>query len=274
MHRLLYCLPLCLLLAPGGADRLPDPANEPKNAAVEDKGDALPSASEMEKLAQTNVIGFVENCLRRYQREIKGYKGVLQKQERVAGTLGQVEVIDAAFREKPHSVLMIWQKGAGLAERSLYVEGQNDDKLLARPAGAIARFAVGDVVRRDVDGADAKSTSRYTMAQFGMKKAAERVLSSLREGKESGDYTVEYLGIQKLKEVGDRPCYTFRRTFDKIDAEGLKEAVISYDVENWLQVGTLLKLANGDLLASYFFRDLVLNPDFKSDQFTEAALKP
>lgn len=274
MYRFLLALSPVLFLGCGSGDAQPARATDPKNAAVVDRGDRLPTAAEMEKLAKDDPIGFVEACLRRYNREVQGYKGVLEKQERVGGTLNDAEVVTIAFREKPHSALMIWQKGAGLAERSMYVEGENNNKLLARPNGGFARFAVGDIVERDVDSEDARKTSRYTMAQFGMKKATERVLGSLRDGKDSGDLNVEYLGIKKLKEAGDRPCYVLQRVFAKPDEEGIQKAVVSFDTENWLQIGTLLTKENGDLVAAYYFRDLEINPDFKPEQFTRAALKP
>jgi hypothetical protein len=240
---------------------------------VQDSGDPLPTGDEMERLARDDVIAFVENCLRRYQREVQGYKVTMQKHERIGGTLNPVEVIDVAFREKPHSVLMIWRQGARLAERSLYVEGDNDGKLLARPNGW-RRFIVGDIAVRDVDGNDARSSGRYTMAEFGLKMAAQRALASLRDSQAKGDFHVEYLGIQNLPEAGGRPCYTFRQSFAQPDQEGIKTATISVDTDTWLQVGSVLARDDGSLVGAYYFRDLVSNPTFDPQQFTRAALMP
>src|SRR5207302_2160772 len=111
----------------------------------------LPDNAAMERLAKEDPCAFLENCLRRYQRDIKGYTCILQKQEFLGGRLQPVEVTACWFREQPFSILMRWLDGARKAESVLYVEGENSGKLLARPYGSLARRFAGDVVARDVD---------------------------------------------------------------------------------------------------------------------------
>src|SRR5439155_19818648 len=123
MWRLLVCLPLCLCMAPDYAD---SPGGDRPARSVEsfrDDGAALPRDADMERLAREKPIGFLENCLRKYAREVKGYRVVLQKQELIKGRLEPTEVIDVKFHEKPHSVYFNWLEGARKAERALYVEG-------------------------------------------------------------------------------------------------------------------------------------------------------
>ena len=50
------------------------------------------------------------------------------------GRLQKPEKIRVAFREKPLSVFMDWLEGAGLASKTLYVEGENNGKVMARPS--------------------------------------------------------------------------------------------------------------------------------------------
>jgi outer membrane lipoprotein-sorting protein len=45
------------------------------------------------------------------------------------------------------------------------------------------------------------------------------------------------------------------------------------DKETWLQVGSVLKGEEGQLIGEYFFRDVKLNPRFKPGTFTRDALK-
>jgi hypothetical protein len=212
--------------------------------------------------------------LKRYNREVKGYRCILQKQEFIDGKLYPTEVMEVCFREKPHSVYMAWKEGTRRAERVLYVKGANDDKMLCRPAGKAARFLAGDVVARDVDGADARAAGRYSLKEFGLKNALARTHSDWSIAREEGDLQVEYLGVKKLKEAGDVPCYAFRRTQKKPDREGVAECTIYIDTKNWLSVGTVLKDEKGNLLGAYYWRDLELNPDFKKDQFEKSALTP
>jgi len=241
---------------------------------VKDAGGPLPSQADMEKLARTNPVAFLENCLRKHAREVKGYTLKLHKQENIGGRINPAEVIDVAFLDKPHSVLFIWQEGARLAERVLYVEGQNGGMMLARPRGGVARLVAGDVVKREVNGADAKQSGRYTLDQFGFKKAEERTLQAWRKAQEEQALNVEYLGLKKVPEVGDRTCFVLRRLNKVADPDGVKETTFYVDAENWLQIGAVSKDEMGLLIGSYFFRDVKLNPAFGKEQFTAAALKP
>jgi hypothetical protein len=259
-----------------GSDR---PETEVKPAAIpivalKDDGNALPKADEMERLAKDSPLTVFENALRRYKRDVKGFTCTFQKQEYIDGKLYPTEVIDVFFRDDPHSVLMIWKEGTRKAERAMYVSGENDDKMVCRPAGKAARFVVGDVVSRDVDGADARAGGRYTLKQFGMRLGLERTYTDWKAAREEGALTVEYLGVKKVKEAGDRFCYAFHRTQKKPDRDGVADCTVYIDKENWLPVGTVLKDEKGNLLAAYYWRDIKLNPEFKKDQFSKAALTP
>jgi len=48
---------------------------------------------------------------------------------------------------------------------------------------------------------------------------------------------------------------------------------IYLDAERWLQLGSELYRADGHLLASYYFRDVNLQPAFAPDEFTAEGLK-
>lgn len=275
MHRILLCLPLCLCMA---SDRRDTPAAAKPTLAqanlVPDDGGPLPTADQLEKLAQSNPLAFFEACLRRYAREVKGYTCLFHKQERLEGRVNPPEVIEVRFREQPHSVLFHWLEGARLAERALYVEGENDGKMLARPKGVAARLLAGDVVQRDVDSADARKSGRYTLKEFGVKKAMERSLAAFKAAQEANALQYEYLGIKRVREVGDRPCFTLHRVSKKPEADGVKDIVLYVDTETWLQVGNVLKDEDGVLVGAYYFRDFKFNPDFPKDAFQRSALMP
>jgi hypothetical protein len=250
------------------------PAAVARADAVKDNGAALPDTATMEKLARTDPIAFLENCIRRCGREAKSYTLTLQKQETIGGKIQPSEVVEVAFRAKPHSVYFNWLEGARLAERVLYVEGENDGKMLARPKGGLARIVAGDVTAREVNGPDARNSARYTMDQFGFKKGEERTLASWKAARTAGTLNVEYLGRSKVKEVGDKECFILKRVAKEPENDGVKESLYYFDCDTWLQVGVVLKDQQGLLIGSYYFRDIKLNPEFKKDQFTPAALKP
>jgi hypothetical protein len=224
------------------------------------------------------AIKFLQMSLERYEREVKGYSCILVKKERVGDKVKPQEKTECYFREQPFSVYMNWLKGAGLAQRVLYVKGENKvkgsdkEKMLVLPSG-ILRFA--GVVTRDTDAPDAKKSGRYLVTQFGIKQGTERTLKAMQSAYGRKALFVRYDGVFKVPEVGDRLCYKLVRTpYDPLEDEGVYELTLYFDVETWLQVGSILKgpPPQNQFIAEYFFRDVRLNPDFKPYQFTKAAL--
>lgn len=229
--------------------------------------DKLPDADGMEKLAREDPIAFLENCIRRYRREVEGYTLVMQKQERENGKLQPVEVVAARYRETPKSIFLRWLEGAGKADRVLFVEGENGGKALARPKNALARRLLGDVVERDQDSADFASLMR-----FGLKRNNERTLAVWKAARDKGPLTVEYLGTVPLEQAGDRVCYKLRYTSADPQEKGATDMVVYVDQETWLQTGTILKDKEGALIGAFYFRDIRLNPELKAEEFRREAL--
>jgi hypothetical protein len=274
---LVLCLPVCLLgfplavyllLAEQPSEAREQASGAEEGKAAEVKGEKTPP----DPLPDNDPVAFLEKCVERYRREVQGYSLTLQKQERLKGKLYPKEIIEVHFKEKPHSVYMRWLQNPRKAAAVVYVEGQNNGKMLVHPAGIAGRFI--KVVERDVEGPEAKESGRYPLSQFGIKHGMLRTLAGWKAAREEGKLKVEYLGVHQVKEVGDRPCYKLRRTYEEPEKDGVTELTIYLDKENWLQVGSQLKGEGGRLIAEYFFRDIRLNPEFKKDQFERSALTP
>jgi hypothetical protein len=224
----------------------------------------------LENLLAAHPLTFLQMCLDRYDREVEGYSLIFRKRERVAGKLypaakDKYETVEVHFREHPFSVYMNWLKEPKLAQRALYVEGENDNKVIARPRGLLGAI----VVSRDVDSPDSKASGRYTINQFGLRLALQRTVDHMRKARDRGKLFVRYDGLVKLHEVGDRVCYKFVRTpYEPPEEDGVNELTVYIDRENWLQVGSVLRDADGQLIGEYFFSDIQLNPEFSEAQFT------
>jgi hypothetical protein len=195
---------------------------------------------------------------------------LLQKQERLDGVLEKKELIDVWFKDQPHSVLMKWREGARLAGRALYVEGENQragkSMIVVRPAG-IASFIKS--VEKDPNGKDAEKSGRYPISQFGLKMALQRTLKSWKDAKKADNLNVEYLGVKKVEDLGGRECWVLHNRYKEPEGKDqIKEETFSFDPENWLMVGVLLKNKDNELVAGYYFRDVELNPKFPADQFS------
>ncbi len=215
----------------------------------------------IDKILKDDPVKFVRMCLTRYDREVHGYRCRLQKQVRIKGRLKTPEDIVANFREDPYSVLMKWKKGAGICSQALYVKGQNDNKVVAY----VSRFL--PVFKRGLDSPDSKNSGRYLISEFGMKMGTERTLEGMIDSLARDSSGVKYEGIYRVK---DRPCYKLINK-NPDDIAGVHDLTIFIDVETWLQTGSILKDSNGELLAYYYFTDIVLNPKFKPGQFTTKA---
>jgi hypothetical protein len=269
MRRFLLGLPVCLVFISGLSSKEPPSATHFRPVA--DNGKALPSEAALERLARTDPIAFLEACIRRYDRQVKGFTATLHKQERIDGKLERSELIDVAFRDDPFSVRMIWKEGARRASATLYVKGENKGQILVRPAGLLS---VAGIVLRDPNGSDAKKGGRYPLTEFGIKIGMQRTLASWEKARKDHNLTVEFLGEKRIKEAGDRTCWVLKRTHYKAPEEdGIDGLTMYIDKETWLQVGTVLKGSEGQLIGEYFFRDIKLNPRFEAGTFTREALK-
>ena len=254
-------------LSQGYFESTPPHAPPPEPPVLDDSA-PLPSPEQLESLARTDPIAFLRACLLRYRREVHGYICTLEKQERLNGKLGPEETIAVGFREKPFSVLLIWQSPpAGLADRALYVAGQNGGKALAR--GKYLHI----VHHRDPYSSEAMSASRYALPEFGMAKGTERSLDAWEKAAKHGKLNVKYLGIREVPEAGGVPCYVLRRDCDPPEEDGVVTVELSFDTAHWLQVGNVLTGANGEHIAAYYFRNIKLNPKFAPDQFDPKAVR-
>lgn len=268
MTRWLLCLPFLLFFAylyPRPVEPVPDPIE----TRVENGDNGLPGG---------DPVRFMQQCLAKVEKEVHGYRAVLYKREKVNGTLQPLEVIKVAFRAKPHSVYMRWEKGGGLKQAVLYVEGQYDNKLLVLPpkaAVAAARlFGRDPLMRKSLDDPLVKNSGRISIDQFGMQKGMRTALESWVEAAKRGQLHVKFEGLFQVEEVGNRLCYKLHRTGYLIPEEDNEaESIFYIDKETCLQVGSLLRDDKGNLIAEYYFRDIELNPEFPRDYFSEKLLR-
>ncbi len=222
----------------------------------------------LEKLLQSEPLVFLDQCFEKCTKEVRSYTCTFRKRERVQGKLRDPERIEIHFRQEPFSVHMHWLEGGGAARTVLYVDGANDGKLLARP-----KFPSFMTVSREIDGPDAKQTSRFPISRFGMHKGLEGTLASMHRAAERGALHLKYEGTYKVAELGDRECYKLVRTpYDPLEEDDLNELTLYIDKEHWLQVGSILRDVRGELISEYWFRDVRVNPDMEEKQFTRAAL--
>ena len=229
----------------------------------------------MTNLARNDPLAFLENCVKHYDHNVRGYLTTMQKQERLQGRLQNKEVIEVAFRDQPHSVSLHWLQGARKADRVVFVAGENDGMMLAHPAGTAGKLV--KVVRRKVDSDEARESGRYTLDQFGFKNTLMRAISSMKAAQKKGTLRLQFQGEAKVIEAGQRVCYKIKRTYSEPEGDGTQELTLYVDRENYIPIGVVVKgkvdpaTGNRELLGEYFFREVRLNPELSPDQFKPAA---
>jgi hypothetical protein len=265
------CMGLCFLLIP---DRAPvASSSQPITHSWVDDGQSLPDIATFAELAKTDAVLFLEASLRRQTRDIQSYSGVLVKQERIKDKLKDTEVIDFWFREKPYSVLMKWQSGSKLlrdASATLYVENENNGKVLIVP-NAFKKF--GKYVERDPECEEVKSASRYGIREFSIRQGTELTRLAWNAAKEKGILFVEYEGVKPIAELDHQPCHVLKRTCKPTEDDGIATVEIMVDTQSWLQLGSVLRNADGELIGRYFFTQLKINPEFAADQFSKDSVR-
>ena len=246
-----------------------------------------PSAAEWEALLTADPLAALQAARDRYAAEVTGVRATLLKQERLGGALQPPEVVELLVREQPFAVRLLWVSGSrkvlgNAVEGVLYAAGENGGRMTVwRPTAFVNFLRFTDVSPTD---GTARSAARYSLAEAGLGHTLNRTLSAWSYARERGPGTIAYLGCRPAPELGGRRCHVLRRTctppegdrFLSTDPEPSGDpfatATVFLDPETWVQVGAELRRADGELVGSYYFRDVVLNPTFTAKDFTREGL--
>lgn len=240
---------------------------------------AVPAVNREETLderAARDPVGFVQFCLDRYDAGVRDYTCTFTKQELIADKLSAEQEMRAFFREKPFSVRLEWTKNEDKCSRVLYVADRWIEKgkqfAVVEP-GAIARLFI-PYVMREIDGADARKSSRRTINQFGLRNSLELILKYCRLSEQKGLLDFKYVG---KGEVNGRETLVFERVLPYTGETGPwpdRVLVVHIDREYLLPS---LCMAYADeakqvLLGKYMTTDLKLNANLPDSTFTKEGM--
>lgn len=286
-----HALPIIVV---AGACLIAAPLPWPKSVVRADLATAgVPNKpASLNELAAEDPVALLAECSRRFRAEVRGYRCTLHKQERTGGILHPPEVVSLAVREEPYAILMNWTSGARgplgtPIEGVMFVAGANDGKMTVwRPS---ARLAPLRLLRLDPADDSARSAARYAVSEAGIGHALDRTHQAWAAARTAGTLRTEFLGCKSVLQVG-RDCLIIRRISEaplldpfRLDepagdpvrrpADAFTTVTIMLDPATGAQVGSELRRADGELIGSYYFRDLKLNTAFPADQFTVESLK-
>lgn len=243
-----------------------------------DEGKPLAKGDEFDRLARDEPVNMLAECLKRYQREVKGAQFVVEKQERIGGKpkhpeMPPVEIIEARVRgdvpdpdtkQTAIEVMMKWKSGAKsflgaditgtLFSERPKSEGGYDGKVVTwRPKAILSSLSNPVAPNTDL----AKGQSRYCIRDAGLYRTMLRTHEAWKNRQAAGELRIEYLGKQTPEKIG-RECHVIRRTCPRMEidafelggvanndpkvvaAEGFTEVTIYIDTQRWLQVGSEL----------------------------------
>lgn len=218
------------------------------------------------RLARRDPVGFLEYCLRQYRARYRDYTCTFLKQERIGGTLGPVQTIDAKYRDEPFSVVLRWAANAPAGDLAIYVEGENDGKVLVHPKG-LASLLI-NCVRIDPAGEEAMEHSLFPITQFGFRRALETLIERNRQAE--GRSEPEWGGRVTIQETG-RPAFLLIR-----DLPGSRDGALER-TRTWIDVQYLVPTriegydGNGELDFRYVYTDVRFNQGLTASDFAPEA---
>jgi hypothetical protein len=171
-----------------------------------------PPVSRIPQLLQADPLAFLRMARQEYERKVRDYVCHFSKQERLTEKLGPRQLVDVKFREGPYSVFMHFKENPGNARRVLYVKDRivkkGEQYAVIQPEGAIARLLVRSV-ERAVNGSDARSASRRTLADFGFARSLELIIQYAAVAQQQeGRSVLRFAGEGR---VDGRPTYIIER---------------------------------------------------------------
>ena len=216
-------------------------------------------------LAENDHIALLEMVVDRYDRTIRDYSGTFIKQERIKGKLGPVQVIDFKFRQEPFSLFMEWKENPLGADRMLYVEGQNDDKMLIHPTGLMKWLKC---LKLGPNSKQAKKSTLRPCEKFGFRRNILEALKVYRLAKQNGELTTRSSGP---KTIDGREYLILERILPKKKGYPSGRLVVRLDMEYLLPVQIECYNRKGKLLGRYAFDDLKFNTNLTDRDFQPKA---
>jgi hypothetical protein len=239
--------------------------------------DGLPPPTDA-KTAEA-VLKMARDGYQHIRQDIRDYSCILVKRERVLWRLGNYQYMSAKVRHQrtqadgtsiPFSVYLRFLGPADVKGREvLYVQGENEGKLVARKGGS--RFSY---ITTTLDPLSelAMKDNRYPVTEFGFENLVKRFIEGTEEGGLLTDCTIQLFRGAK---VDNRPCtcieVTKNRSPDtqpgfyvaRVYIDEAYQVPIHYEAFDWpAEEGGEPKL-----LEQYTYRNLKLNVGFSDEDF-------
>ena len=224
-----------------------------------------------------NLLLLEKGC--RYLETVSDYTTTFSKQEYVGGELSENQVINLKCRHKPFSVYMKWVVG-DKGQELLYVNGQNDNKMLVKMGGLKGRLV--PTLKLDPTGSLAMQESRYPITKAGILALAETIIG-FRNKDLDENLNTECVMLSGQKFDG-KDCYCFIAHFANAkESDIYRKSVIYIDQKTclpifvrgfgWPEEGLATaspeELDDKTLIESYSFTDINTKSELATSEFSK-----
>ena len=202
--------------------------------------------------------------------KLQDYSATVAKRERIGGKVGDYEYLFVKLRHRPFSVYMYFVGPPALkGQETIYVEGQNDNKMFAHGVG-IKNTMFGTVSLK-TDGPIAMQNQRYPITELGILNLTRRLVEVGEQDIKYGECEVKFYEGAKINNrvctcievIHPVPRRNFRYHLARIFVDKDLNIPIRYESYDWPKE----KGGAPELLEEYTYLNLKLNNGFTDADF-------
>ncbi|MEE2827360.1 MAG: DUF1571 domain-containing protein [Planctomycetota bacterium] len=222
------------------------------------------------------LLAVAQEAIHQMEENVQDYKATVITQSQVDGKLGEENYMAVKIRHEredgdqsiPFSVYTRFLKPASTAgQEAIWVDGQNDDKIIAHPAGMFNLIRL----KLNPDGALAMQGNRYSIRHIGMMNLLFKMLEKGEQGLKNEQCQVR---IERNVKVGDVDCTMLEIIYpEKTPTIDFHKARIFIDDARGLPIayeGYLWPEEKGQeapLLEKYIYNNIELNVGLTDKEF-------
>ncbi|REK19560.1 MAG: DUF1571 domain-containing protein [Planctomycetota bacterium] len=236
----------------------------------------------------TPVIDYAHREQKFLRQNVRDFTCRLVKRERIGHFLQDVHFIDMQVREgvyqnnqvvQPLSIYLHFLAPRDVVDRRvIYIEGQNDGKMLVRNGGRHFEYVVATI---DPNGENARQETLVPVTEIGFNRLLDKMIAVLERHRQA-DPTGENTRAQRITgaKINDRSCTVIRITHPR-RMDQLEFHLANVFVDDALHVPVRVDYSDwprreGDkpgLIAEYTYTQLQLNVDLPENTFDRSRLR-
>ena len=179
---------------------------------------------------------------RKFLQGIEDYTMTMHKQEVVKNVLLDEQTILIKCRHKPFSVYLIWITG-DIGREVLYIEGQNNGKMIAHDGGWKARIPAFTL---STDSMLAMRDARYPVTTAGFLGLMENMLDVHED--DLNRLNFESCELDSEREFDGRPCHVFTTKYQSRSSSSVYRKSVTFIDKRDGTCHSILSTSNGPSL--------------------------